>query len=89
MLRVHFTADDLLDVTFANEPAPLMELGLAPANLQRDDGLEPALHGWRRGLRGDLPGAARPLVEIVPPAANGRCSWTRPSPTSSTGSGGS
>ncbi|WP_406629767.1 ArsR/SmtB family transcription factor [Amycolatopsis sp. WGS_07] len=71
MLRVHFTAEDLLDVTFAEEPAPLMELGLALATLQRDDGLEPALHRWRRGLRCELPGAARALLEIVPPAANG------------------
>jgi DNA-binding transcriptional ArsR family regulator len=77
---VHFTPDDLLRVTFADEPAPLMELSLALATLQRNDGAEPELNGWRRQLREELPGLARALLEIVPPAANGPLFLDPPTP---------
>lgn len=39
MLQVHMTAEDLLRTKFASEPAPLIELGLALAALQRRDPL--------------------------------------------------
>lgn len=71
MLRVHFTVEDLLEVTFAAEPLPLLELGLALATLQRGDGSAPELISWRRRLRGELPGLPRLLMEIVPPSATG------------------
>jgi DNA-binding transcriptional ArsR family regulator len=80
VLRVHFTGDDLLQVTFADEPSPLMELSLALATLQRNNDAEPELLSWRRQLRQDLPGLARVLLEIVPPTANGPLFLDPPSP---------
>jgi DNA-binding transcriptional ArsR family regulator len=79
LLRVHCTVDDLLQVTFADEPAPLMELGLALATLQRT-GDDPHLSAWRREARRGLPGPTRPLLEIVPPAANGPLFLDPPTP---------
>ncbi|MEU8825734.1 ArsR family transcriptional regulator [Streptomyces sp. NPDC048636] len=70
MLRVRFTADDLLRVTFAREPAPLMELGLALAAIQRL-GLPPVFVRWQQSLRRALPRGARPLMELVPPSGRG------------------
>ncbi|MER6353077.1 winged helix-turn-helix domain-containing protein [Streptomyces sp. NPDC001634] len=70
MLRVHFTAEDLLRVSFAPEPAPLMELGLAISVLRRQD--TPAvLRRWQQRAREAFPGEARPLLELVPPTAKG------------------
>lgn len=70
MLRVRCTAEDLLRVTFAREPAPLMELGLALAALRRCD-LPPVFTRWQQSLRRTLPHAARPLSELVPPSGRG------------------
>lgn len=63
VLRVHFTTDDLLRTRFAAAPAPLMELGLAVAALQRRDLV---FDGWRRRAAARLPGPARMLFELVP-----------------------
>ena len=63
MLRVHFTTDDLLRTRFAPGPAPLIELELAIAALQRRD---PLFDGWRRGAAARLPSQARMLFELVP-----------------------
>jgi DNA-binding transcriptional ArsR family regulator len=79
LLRVHFTVDDLLQVTFADEPAPLMEPGLALATLQRTEG-DPHLGAWRSQVRRALPDSIRPLLEIVPPAANGPLFLDPPTP---------
>jgi DNA-binding transcriptional ArsR family regulator len=68
VLRVHFTADDLLRTRFAAAPAPLMELGLAVAALQRRD---PVFAGWRRTSMAALPPPARPLLQLVPPSGAG------------------
>ena len=68
MLRVHFTADDLLRTRFAPTPAPLMELALAVAALQRQD---PVFAGWRSTNLAALPRAARPLLQLVPPTGAG------------------
>ena len=65
MLRLCFTAEDLLRVTVAKEPAPLMELTLAAAALRRDD---PLFAGWRQRT---LPRAVRPLLDLVPATAKG------------------
>jgi DNA-binding transcriptional ArsR family regulator len=61
-----FTAEDLLQVRFADRPAPLLELGMALATYQRDDAL---FARWARRTR--LPREARALLELVPPTAAG------------------
>jgi DNA-binding transcriptional ArsR family regulator len=68
VLRVHFTAEDLLHTRFATAPAPLMELGMALATLQRDEVL---FERWRREAGAGLPRAARPLFQLVPANAAG------------------
>ncbi len=62
MLRVHLTAADLLRIRFADEPAPLVELGLAVAAWQRRR--DPVFAGWRQVQ--PLPSTARPLLDLVP-----------------------
>ncbi|MGC0314404.1 ArsR/SmtB family transcription factor [Kitasatospora acidiphila] len=71
MLRIHFTAADLLDVRFADGPAPLIELELAVAMLQRRDP-DPGFVRWRHGLAasGALAATAA-LRELVPPTGAG------------------
>ncbi|MFI1335827.1 ArsR family transcriptional regulator [Streptomyces sp. NPDC020845] len=68
MLRVCFTAEDLLCVTFADEPAPMVELTLAIAALQRSD---PIFTLWRRRMSHTLPRSAGPLLELIPATAKG------------------
>ncbi|MDJ0380704.1 helix-turn-helix domain-containing protein [Streptomyces sp. G-G2] len=66
MLRVQFTAEDLLGVRFAPEPLPLIELALALVAAQRTD--EAAVFGsWRLRLARELPRAALPLLELLRP----------------------
>lgn len=70
MLRVHFTAQDLMRVGFALRPAPLMELGLAAATLQRRD--HNVVFGrWRATRRREIPSTALPLFGLVPPNGAG------------------
>ncbi|MFK8906832.1 helix-turn-helix domain-containing protein [Streptomyces sp. YS-3] len=69
MLRLRFTAEDLLRVTFADEPAPLMELGLAMAMLQQ--AMVPEFSRWQRRTREALPREAKALFGLVPPTARG------------------
>lgn len=66
MLRLRFTPEDLLRVRLADRPAPLLELGMAIATLQRRDAV---FAGWTRRTR--LPGPALPLFELIPPTATG------------------
>ncbi|MCO6010707.1 winged helix-turn-helix domain-containing protein [Actinoallomurus purpureus] len=66
MLRIHFTAEDLLRTRLAAGPAPLIELGMAVATLQRGD---PVFARWARRTR--RPRAALPLFELIPPTAAG------------------
>lgn len=70
MLRIHFTAQDVLRVRFAGNPAPLMELCLALATAQRT-ALDPSFARWRHTIRSTLPSAARPILELVPASATG------------------
>lgn len=70
MLQVHFTAQDLMRVGFASQPAPLMELGLAAAALQRRD-CQGVFGRWRADRRRGLPSAALPLFRLVPPNGAG------------------
>ncbi|MFE3202948.1 ArsR/SmtB family transcription factor [Embleya sp. NPDC059237] len=68
MLRVCFTAEDLLRVRFADEPAPMVELMLAVATLQRSE----AVFGlWRRRMGRALTRSAGPLLELVPATGKG------------------
>ncbi|WP_215546212.1 ArsR/SmtB family transcription factor [Amycolatopsis sp. CA-230715] len=71
VLRVHFTVEDLLNVTFADEPAPLMELGLAMAAVQHGADSRPDFHRWRERTLAALPVRAKPLLEVVPPTGCG------------------
>jgi DNA-binding transcriptional ArsR family regulator len=68
MLRVQLTAEDLVRTRFASSPAPLTELVMALATLQRRDVM---FDGWRRELGSRLPRVARSLFELVPPTAAG------------------
>ncbi|MGW1784582.1 ArsR family transcriptional regulator [Streptomyces sp. NPDC002143] len=68
VLRLCFTAEDLLQVTFADEPAPMVELALAVATLQRPD---PLFTLWRRRTLHALPRSAGPLLELMPATAKG------------------
>ncbi|RLV71703.1 hypothetical protein D3C57_144290 [Streptomyces rapamycinicus NRRL 5491] len=68
MLRLCFTTEDLMHVTFADEPAPMVELTLAIAALQRPD---PLFTLWRQRTLHALPRSARPLLELVPATAKG------------------
>lgn len=68
MLRIHLTAEDLLHTRFASQPAPLIEVGLALAAMQRPD---PAFGNWRRWATAQLPAAARPLLDLIPASATG------------------
>lgn len=70
MLRVHFTAQDLMRVGFASRPAPLMELGLAAATLQRPD-RNVVFARWRAARRREITSAALPLFSLVPPNGAG------------------
>ncbi|MET8685176.1 winged helix-turn-helix domain-containing protein [Streptomyces sp. NPDC004732] len=69
MLRLHFTAEDLLQVTFAADPAPLMELGFAVALLQH--GTVAQFARWQRKTRAAFPREATALFGLVPPTARG------------------
>ncbi|MER6075350.1 winged helix-turn-helix domain-containing protein [Streptomyces sp. NPDC001817] len=67
---MHFTLEDLLQVTLAPAPAPLMELVLATAMLQHQ-GIDPVFSRWQQRTLRSFPRAARPLLELVPPTGKG------------------
>ncbi|MFE2169754.1 ArsR/SmtB family transcription factor [Streptomyces sp. NPDC059447] len=63
---MHFTTEDLLNVTFAREPLPLLELAMALVAWQRRD--EQAVFGrWRGQVTRELPGRVRPLLDLLRP----------------------
>jgi DNA-binding transcriptional ArsR family regulator len=68
VLRVQFSAEDLLRTRFATAPAPLLELALGLATLQRG---EATFDGWRRQVDAQLPRSARRLLQLVPPSGAG------------------
>ncbi|HEY9473843.1 MAG TPA: DUF5937 family protein [Mycobacteriales bacterium] len=70
MLRVHCTPEDLLHVSIAERPAPLAELALALAMLQRHDS-HPTFGPWRRLTARALPPQARPLLQLISPLGAG------------------
>lgn len=69
-MRIHFTAEDLLRVRYAEQPAPLVELGLALASLHRP-GSDPVFTRWRREQARSLPLNARALLDLIPPCGRG------------------
>ncbi|HEU5266979.1 MAG TPA: winged helix-turn-helix domain-containing protein [Jatrophihabitans sp.] len=69
MLRVHFTAQDLLGVRFASAPSPLLELSLALATRLRTSrpfGAGPVRPAPRR-----LPAAALPMLSLLSASGDG------------------
>ena len=70
MLRVHCTAEDFLRVTIADQPMPLVELGLALGMMQRRDP-HSVFTPWRRRAGRDLPRPAHPMLNLVSPQGAG------------------
>ncbi|GAA0478885.1 helix-turn-helix domain-containing protein [Streptomyces sp. NPDC046215] len=67
MIRIHLTAADFARIRFAPRPAPLQELNVALMTMCRDD--DQWFFGrWRRRVLHSLPGAVRPLRDLVPGA---------------------
>ncbi|WP_346767985.1 hypothetical protein [Streptomyces sp. JB150] len=65
MIRIHFTADDLVRVRFAPRPSPVPELHAALIMLGAAH--EALLFGrWRSRLLRNLPGRAEPLADLTP-----------------------
>ncbi|MFD8881837.1 DUF5937 family protein [Streptomyces erythrochromogenes] len=63
---MHFTAEDLFNVTFADGPLPMVELAMALVAWQRTD--EAAVFGrWRARVGQELPSRVRPLLELLRP----------------------
>ncbi|WP_079025758.1 ArsR/SmtB family transcription factor [Streptomyces yangpuensis] len=63
---MHFTAEDLFNVTFASEPLPMVELAMALVAAQRTD--EAAVFGrWRSRATQGLPGRVRPVLDLLRP----------------------
>jgi len=79
VLRVHCTAEDFLRVTIADQPMPLLELGLAMMMIQRRDP-NPVFSPWRRRAERDLPRSARPFLGLVSPQGAGPLFLDPPSP---------
>ncbi|MGW3045844.1 ArsR/SmtB family transcription factor [Kitasatospora sp. NPDC001159] len=65
MIRIHFTPEDFARVRLAPRPAPLQEVHAALATMSLPDGSLLRAPWRRRALRA-LPGAARPLADLVP-----------------------
>lgn len=66
MLRIHFTSDDLRNITVAERADPLWDVLLSLHTLQeKDDSL--VFSEWRRRTRAALPASARLLTELARP----------------------
>lgn len=67
MARIQLSADDLANTRFCTAPAPLMEAGLALAELQRCRGDRRAARPpWLDEVCRTFPRTARPLLDLVP-----------------------
>ena len=68
MVRVNFTADDLARTRFSAAPAPLVETGLALAELRRVGPKNPRrIRPWLCEARRAFPPTARPLLDLLGP----------------------
>ncbi|WP_320780787.1 winged helix-turn-helix domain-containing protein [Streptomyces sp. CRN 30] len=66
MLRIHFSSEDLRNITVAERADPLWDVLLSLHTLQEtDDSL--AFSEWRRRTRAALPASARLLMELARP----------------------
>jgi DNA-binding transcriptional ArsR family regulator len=63
VLRIHLTAEDLLRIRYASQPAPLIDLGSALLALKRPS---PVLRSWSHRTIGGLPRTARFLLDLIP-----------------------
>jgi DNA-binding transcriptional ArsR family regulator len=70
VLRLHFEWADLRQVRVADRAAPLMELGLHVATVQRRQ-RDPDVSRWRASQRGRLAPDVAPLFALVPPSGAG------------------
>jgi DNA-binding transcriptional ArsR family regulator len=70
MLRVHCVAEDFLRVTIADQPMPLLELGLALGMIQRRDP-HAVFTPWRRRAGLGLPRPAHPMLNLISPQGAG------------------
>lgn len=67
MIRIHFTAADLGQVTFPDEPQPLWEAALA-ARALGDRAIPPVARRWRREAGRRVRPSMRPLFKLIAPA---------------------
>ena len=69
MVRVNFTADDLARTRFGTAPAPLVESGLALAELRRTGARRSRgrSRAWLHQARRAFPPTARPLLDLASP----------------------
>jgi len=66
MMRIHFTADDLVRSRIASAPDPMWEAVLSLTELRGSD--NPIVFGrWRREARGRVDSSVRYLLPLVPP----------------------
>jgi len=79
MLRVHLTPEDLLRVTIADRPMPLVELCLALMMIQRRDS-HSVFASWRRRAGRALPRPAYPILNLLSPQGAGPLFLDPPSP---------
>jgi hypothetical protein len=70
MLRIRCTPEDLLRISVAEHPLPLLELSVALCMLQRRDA-HPVFGPWRSRTLRSLPGSARPVLQLVSPLGAG------------------
>jgi DNA-binding transcriptional ArsR family regulator len=67
VVRVNFTADDLARTRFSTVPAPLVETGLALAELRRGGPRRSRGRTWLHQARRAFPPTARPLLDLASP----------------------
>jgi DNA-binding transcriptional ArsR family regulator len=77
LTRVRFSPDDLLLTRFAEAPAPLVEVSAGLLEMRRRP---VALSRWAVRARRAFPAAARPLLDLIPPALPSPCFVDPPVP---------
>jgi DNA-binding transcriptional ArsR family regulator len=80
VLHVQCTAEDLLNISIAEHPAPLLELAMAMSSTQRR-ATHPAFEPWRSHIARTLPVQVRPLLQLHSPLGVGPMFVDPPSAT--------